>query len=146
MGDRKNFSDRLYSDNNQRAINAVTLLLTNRGWKVTSVEDYHADLIATMGNITMYHEVEIKNVWRGKFQWSTIQIPERKVRLLDHYNDDIIFWVISQDVSAAWAIDGLIVRHSPLVEVPNRYVSSGEKFFQVPTDKALLVNLEGGAI
>lgn len=143
MTTRKQFSDQLYTDNNQRAINAVTLLLTNRGWKVTSVEDYHADLIATMGNITVHHEVEVKNVWDGPWptNWSTIQIPERKVRLLDYYNDAIVFWVVRNDTAEAWGIDGLMVRHSPCVEVPNRYITSGEKFFQVPTERALLVRL-----
>ena len=140
--ERKNFSPSLYSTNDTRARRAIQRLLERQGWTVTNAETYGVDLLAHKHGVMVQHEVEIKNVWNGPWpkQWSTIQIPERKSRLFKS-EDQLVFWVVSQDTGEAWGITSQVVRESPLVEVPNRFVDKGERFYQVPIEKALLVKL-----
>ncbi len=141
--ERKNFSPSLYSTNDTRARRAIQRLLERYGWKVTNAETYGVDLLAHKQGMHVQHEVEIKNVWDGPWpkQWSTIQIPERKSRLFKN-KGKLVFWVVRQDTGEAWFIDSEDVKGSPLVEVPNRFVDKGERFYQIPIEKALLVKLD----
>lgn len=141
--ERKNFSPSLYAKNDTRARKAIQRLLESHGWRVVNAETCGVDLLAHKHGTMVQHEVEIKNVWDGEWpkQWTTIQIPERKSRLFQS-EDQLVFWVVSQDTGMAWGITAQAVRESPLVEVPNRFVDKGERFYQVPIDKALLVRLD----
>ena len=52
------------------------------------------------------------------------------------------FLILNNEQEYAFFIKGEDVEASPVVEVPNRYVPSGEMFFQVPLNKLKLVKLK----
>ena len=47
--------------------------------------------------------------------------------------------MINKEKTHALMVSGDDVINSPLVEVRNKYVDSGERFFQVPINKAKLI-------
>ena len=91
-----------------------------------------------------YCEMEIKRAWKGKeFKYRTCQIPHRKAKYLDKdkYDKPTHFLILNNEQDYAFYITAEDVASSPVVEVPNKYVPSGEMFFQVPLDKLNLVEL-----
>ena len=140
-GVRKKFSPTLYAENDQRARDVVLSFLMRGGSWVRRNDDlYGPDLILYAGHgcePISYVEVEVKRVWTaGPFPWSTIQIPERKGKLLREALP-IEFWVLRADLKEAVIIPGYVVDSSSLVEVPNVLVSSGERFFRVPIEQCI---------
>jgi hypothetical protein len=86
-------------------------------------------------------ETEVKRVWKAKeFQYATIQFPERKKKFCELDKPTIfVMWNYDMDSYLAVASEDLLA--SPCVEVPNKYVFKGEKFFQVPIEKAAANNV-----
>ena len=142
MAIRKEFSEGLYKRFDHPAKMAVSRLLKKRGHTVMDDEDYGADLCSFKNGKPLRHETEIKQVWDGAWppMWKTIQIPERKVRLLDNCKD-LFFWIIKEDLTQAWVIHSDKVREAPRRMVRNKYIASGEYFMQVPIEDATLVDL-----
>ena len=69
-----------------------------------------------------------------------IRIPFRKQRLLDKYQDhNLTFYVISGDQERFWKIPATVLKTCEIREASNKYIDKGEKFFHIPTSKALLV-------
>ena len=83
--------------------------------------------------VMMKIDVEIKLGWVGEFTFPTIHIPARKVKFLKWLTQ---FWVISGDGKRMLQVDGWNLKKEFLVEVPNKYVESGEKFYAVPKNLA----------
>ena len=58
------------------------------------------------------------------------------------------FWAVSNTLSRALHIDGNVILESPQVIVPNKYVLSNERFYQIELNlmqrynKGLLISLE----
>jgi len=116
-------------------------------------DKYGPDLIVEEVNIdthrynkspTFFCEVEIKRAWKGKdFTYKSIQIPHRKAKYLDtiKYGKECNFLILNNEQTHAFYILHNDLKTSPVAEVPNKYVPSGEMFFQVPLTKARLVEL-----
>lgn len=118
---------------------------------IDNPDRYGPDLIVTEPVIdpgiskSFYCEMEIKRAWKDKeFKFRTCQIPQRKAKYLDRvkYNMPCNFFIINSSYQYAFYIESEDVAASPLVEVPNRYVPSGEMFFQVPLDRCKLIELD----
>ena len=78
-----------------------------------------------------YAEIEMRD-WED-VPFSTIHIPSRKKKLFD--NDmPTTYFVVSRGLKKAWwcRVDDIL--SSPLREVPNRAVATGEYFYDVPID------------
>ena len=52
-----------------------------------------------------------------------------------------MFMVFNSDKSYAFLVKGKDILDSPLVEISNKYVNKGEKFFQIPVDRLTKVKL-----
>ena len=70
----------------------------------------------------------------------TIHIPKRKDKL---FNNDkkTIYFVVSRGISKAWYIDSQVIKNSSVMEIPNKEVSQGEYFYDVPIKLFTEVNL-----
>ncbi len=150
QGKYKPFSNELFRDNDSRAIEAVTNYLCKQGeFASRNKEKYQPDIVV-YGSAgfqkASYVEVEVKRVWRNdqpEFPWDSVQIPERKLKYL-RKRLEVEFWVLRSDLQYAVVVPGIVVGASPLVEVPNKLVSTGEKFVQIPLNQCTLVQLVGG--
>lgn len=141
---RKPFDPQLFADNDMRARAAVLHLLHSEGIHAIENDDlYGPDIVVYSGYTpTSYIEVEIKQAWGTNlvFPYSTVQLAERKGKYL-RKRLSIEYWLLSPDCSKAIIIPDYALSSSQLVEVPNRLVSSGEKFYQVPVDQCIVREL-----
>ena len=151
---RKRFDPTLYKVSDKLAKDSLTKYLVALGHDVNEHKermgvDLESSLAAGAVRIPYLHEVEIKFLWEDEWPeaWKDINIPFRKKRLIDKvYSENdkarFSFYILRGDCKVAWKIDGQVVKGSPVVEVPNRQVRSGEYFYKVPLDKAELITLE----
>jgi hypothetical protein len=140
---RKAFSRNLYNKSDKTAKNILKTYLSRSGHSLLNDEEnYHADLETRKNGKRYFHEAEIKYAWNGEWplQWNEIRIPFRKQRLLDKYQDhNLTFYVISGDQERFWKIPATVLKTCEIREASNKYIDKGEKFFHIPTSKALLV-------
>ena len=134
----KKFDRKLFEEFDKLARDAGKRYWKAKGYHVVdNIDRYGPDLIVTpvggseysIGDF--YCEVEIKRP-----QYAHIQIPGRKAKFLnkDKYNLPICFLVLNADQTYGYLIQGDTLAETPLVEVPNKYVWKGEKFFRVPKE------------
>jgi len=87
-------------------------------------------------------ELERKKVWTGEFKYNTLQIPFRKKKYCE-LDKPTYFVVFNKDLDNYMVIYQDILVNSEVKEVPNKYVYSGELFFQVDISKVGFNNLQG---
>lgn len=144
IGEYKQFDRDLYNKNNQAAVDAVLRhILLQGGYARSNYDLYGPDIQLYSGyKHYSYIEVEIKQIWTtNPFPYETVQLPERKSKFLK-LGKPLEFWILRSDLKFALVLADKLVEDSPLVEVPNKYVAAGERFFQVPVQQAILVELE----
>lgn len=145
---RKPFDPKLHAANDSAARTAVLRYLdrTSIGGWCSNTDQYGVDLVrhSASGDIMAGTEVEIKRVWSGPdFLYDTLQIPSRKDKFA-RLPYPVEFWVLNAELTHALVIPaGVLAEYTPL-EVRNKYVSAGEKFFQVPVDRCNLLELQEG--
>ena len=94
-------------------------------------DQYAVDLIIEKNKeLIGYAEIEMRDWDHCPFK--TIHIPKRKDKL---FNNDkrTIYFVVSRGMSKAWYIDTDVIKNSSVHEIPNKEVSQGEYFYDVPT-------------
>lgn len=138
----KRFCKDLYAENDNLARAAGKRYWQSLG---CTVEDnpnkYGPDLIVTTDYGKHYCEVEIKKVWKGKeFQYPTLQIPARKQKNL-LFDMPCTFIVFNDEQTHGLLCTHMQLLNAPIVEVPNKYVYSGEKFFQIPVADLKLIEV-----
>jgi len=111
---------------------------SSQGYTCTDNEDeFGVDLVVEREQRRFYCEVEVKTVWHGKdFKYDSIHIPVRKAKFLGKPTQFMLF---NNSLTHAAIIARDTVIDSPMVEVPNVKIRFGEKFFDIPTDKAIFV-------
>jgi hypothetical protein len=136
MTAKKRFCKDLHETNDTLARAAGKKYWSSIGYEVQDNPDqYGADLIVNTGREEIYSEVEIKRVWSGPtFQYDTLQIPARKKKFTE-LDKPCVFIVFNNEQTHAFACHSDTLKESPMVEVPNKYVYSGEMFYQVPITK-----------
>jgi hypothetical protein len=135
---RKAFEQKEYDEQDARAKEAVRKYLDSIGVYTLIQEDYGVDIKSyrpansKARTLQMSHEVEVKKGWIGAWpsHWDTVQIPERKRRLLDCGN--IVFWVLKNTLTEAWMIKSELLADSLVKVVPNNIVKAHEKFYCIP--------------
>lgn len=147
MSKRKQFSQSDFDANDPPANRVVLEYINSSGLYGVRNEDlYGPDIIVYNGFKPSYYvEVEVKQVWRTDqdvFPWSEINLPERKGKFLK-LGLPIEFWILRSDLQVAVIIPGETISSSSLVEIPNRVISSGEKFYQVSLNECILLDLRG---
>ena len=137
LGKTKRFNRELYNRTDGLAKDAIQKYLTkNKHIILTVQEKYSCDIESLSEDGTLcFSEVEIKFSWAEEWPktWEDVRIPYRKQKLLDKIEKDLTFYVLRADCEEAWVIpDTVMKEHATVVEVPNRYVPTGEKFFSIP--------------
>jgi len=142
MTTKKRFCKELYTTNDTLARTAGKKYWSSFNYTVEDNPDqYGADLIVNTGWEEFYSEVEIKRVWSGPiFAYDTLQIPGRKKKFTE-LDKTCMFMVFNNEQTHAFICHSDTLKESPLVEVPNKYVYSGEMFYQIPIDKLMLVSI-----
>lgn len=133
FGVRKQFSKRLHYGHDEKARAAAKAYWKSQGYyAIHNPNTKGVDLLLVdpeTDEVVGYVEVEVKNNWSAKkFQYETLQIPERKGKYLALYGKKIRYMVFSKDLTQALIISSLALRRSPLVEVSNKFVRKGEYF------------------
>jgi len=111
---------------------------SSQGYTCTDNEDdFGVDLVVERDGRRFYCEVEVKTVWHGKdFKYDSIHIPVRKAKFLGKPTQ---FMVFNNSLTHAAIIARDTVISAEMVDVPNVKIRFGEKFFNIPTDKAIFV-------
>lgn len=144
---RKRFSKSLYKKNDIVAKEAATKYYEGLSYIVEENDDkFGPDLIIEKvenSNIVQtYVECEVKRVWKDyEFPFENVQFPERKAKYLK-LDKPITFFMLNNKGNRALIVKGEDLAKSPMKEVPNKYVHSGELFFQVGLDKISFVDLK----
>ena len=93
-------------------------------------DQYAVDLIIERDkNLIGYAEIEMRD-W-DTCPFNTIHIPKRKDKLFDN-DKKTIYFVVSRGMNRAWYIDSQVIKTSAVKEIPNKAVSQGEYFYDVP--------------
>lgn len=133
----KPFSVDLHTANDAAA--KETLIKALRAQGIDAIENpdpYGVDIIAT--NKAMSYEVEVKHNWdAGEFPFDSVHIPARKLKFL---NQPVKFVILSSNRNWAIVIDGEVVKASKIIEKDTK-LTRGERFIEVPAQKAALVSL-----
>jgi hypothetical protein len=134
MATRKRFNSALYEENDKVAKEFVRNLLKGTDYQVIeNPKKLGVDLLLYKDSQHIANlECEIKRVWKTKeFPYESVQIPDRKTKytVLDK---PTVFVMMNDDQTAYLAISQQTLLKSPKKEVPNKYVYSGELFYQVP--------------
>lgn len=137
---RKRFDRDLYEQYDELAKEKTTEYLTKQGFDVEPHPDRYAqDLIASSPVNRWCVECEVKLVWNGvEFPYPNVQLPARKKKF---FNPETQFFIWNKPLTHAmtfWSTD--IATLEP-VEVPNKYVYSGEYFFQIPMNMVVKIEL-----
>lgn len=144
---RKPFDKALFEKNDALARQAVSQFLRAHGIVVRpnpdqygvdlfEIEDFPEGPAPVLGI-----ECEIKRVWSGAtFPWDTIQLPERKAKYRSAALD-VDYWLLNSECTHAIVIPGYLLDEHIPVEVPNKYVSKGERFYQIPVAQCRKVDL-----
>jgi len=118
----------------EAARNRAKTFWQRSGYKCTDNDDiYGVDLLVSGKDREFYCEVEVKQGWHGlKFKFDTLHIPVRKAKFL---TCPTVFMVFNAGLHRAGLVTRKTVLNSPKVEVPNRAVAFGEKFFDIPAEQ-----------
>ena len=128
---RKKFDRSLYQEYDQKARDVTTAYLEHLGYEVKEHPDRYAqDLLAWKDDEEFCVECEVKLVWEGdEFPYPNVQLPERKKKFF-HAPTQFFIWNKPLEYAMTfWSHD---VATLESVEVPNKYVYSGEYFYQIP--------------
>lgn len=130
---RKRFDRELFQKYDQLARDVTTAYLESLGYEVDVHPDRYAqDLIATSPAKDFCVECEVKLVWDGEeFPYPNVQLPERKKKF---FNVPTQFFIWNKPLQYAMSFWSHDVATLESVEVPNKYVHSGEYFYQIPMD------------
>ena len=133
MTAKKRFDRELFQEYDQKARDVTTSYLHSLGYEVTEHPDRYAqDLIATSPDIEFCVECEVKLVWDSdEFPYPNVQLPERKKKF---FAVPTQFFIWNKPLEYAMTFWSHEVSELEPVEVPNRYVHSGEYFYQIPMD------------
>ena len=102
-------------------------------------DKYAVDLIIERNKEAIgYAEIEMRD-W-DQCPFSTIHIPKRKDKLFDN-DKRTIYFVVSKSIKRAWYVDSQLIKNSSVREIPNKAVSQGEYFYDVPIKLFTQINL-----
>jgi hypothetical protein len=136
-GKYKTFEEEEFRQNNDPGIFAVLDHLNELGAYAEINDDrYGPDIVVYRGFIPVYYiEVDVVRGWkRGLDPWpfKNLHVPERKAKFINlRAKKSLEFWSLSADLTMAMIAQDHIVNSSPLKEVANSKISSGELFYCV---------------
>lgn len=137
---RKKFDRTLHKEHDKKARMRTMEFMQIKGYEVwENPNEYGQDLIAEGSKGKFFVECEVKTVWRGDtFPFDSLQLPERKSKF---FTKPTLFFIWNNELSCAMMFKSDHVKDLHPVEVPNKYVSSGELFYQIPLDRTKTVRM-----
>ena len=118
---------------------AIHNWLINNGYQVTPLPHgkYKWDCLAESETEKAYVEVERRNSWKsGQFSFSTVHVPVRRYK-----SGDAWLFIVRHDLDAALVAFFKNFLVSNVVEVANKFVASGEEFFNMPIEWCLPIDM-----
>ena len=130
---RKAFSTALHGKYDDIARQVTMHWMERKGYKMRENPNIYAqDLIAQKGDNQFYVECEVKTVWKGDtFPFDSVQLPERKKKF---FHKSTLFFIWNNDMTKAAMFKSDDIKDLTPVEVSNKYMASGEMFYQIPMD------------
>jgi hypothetical protein len=127
----KQFNEALHGKHDKPTRVRTMEYMQIRGYEIWENPDpYGQDLIAEGSKGKFYVECEVKTVWKGEdFPFDSVQLPERKKKFFDK---PTLFFVWNNELSNALLFKSNDIKDLTPVEVRNKYVASGEMFYQIP--------------
>lgn len=138
---RKKFSPHLHARHDGTAKNVAMQWLESQGHEsvVENPDPYGVDVLYELDGSSMQLECEVKLSWKGpKFPYATIQVMGRKQK---YFNEGADLFMLNATGDAAFFIANEAILTSPPKIVPNKYVSEGEWFYDVPVENALYIKV-----
>ena len=90
------------------------------------------DLVVSKdGEDLFFVECEIKTALDEEFKYDDLQLPERKSKFIG-MELPTLFMLFSSTGDRYFCVWGRFVEKSPLEEVSNRHIRSGEFFYKIP--------------
>ena len=137
----KQFNQALHDQYDPPARQAVTKWVKMK-WGLECRENpnvYGVDLLVNRADkLVGYIEVEVRG-W-DYCHYPTIHVGLRKEKLFQQ-DRPVLFFALTQDLIHAYWVKTQVIEGSPLIEVKNTEVPSGELFFDVPVKHFKYVNL-----
>ena len=104
---------------------------------IENPDDYGIDLLVKGKEFGC--EVEAKLGWHGPiFTFPTLHIAMRKKKFM---KSPAIFMVMNNSLTHGAVVSRKLILSSPVIEVANATVPSGERFFNIPVDGVQIINL-----
>ena len=101
--------------------------------------DYGIDLLVKGKGKEFGCKVEVKLDWHGPtFNFPTLHICSRKKKFM---SPPSMFMVMNNSLTHGAVVGSKLVLQSPIIEVKNMTVPTGERFFDVPVDNINIINL-----
>ena len=127
----KQFNEALHGKHDKPARVRTMEYMQIRGYEIwENPNPYGQDLIADASKGKFYVECEVKTVWKGEdFPFDSVQLPERKKKFFDK---PTLFFVWNNELSTALLFKSNDIKDLTPVEVSNKYIASGEMFYQIP--------------
>lgn len=141
MSARKRFDRALYDEYDKKARQVTMAYLKSTGMDACEHPDRYAqDLIAfaPLDDFEYHVECEVKLVWTGKdFPYDSVQLPQRKHKFFDGKTK---FFIWNKELDTAVTFWDNEISDLIPVEVPNKYISKGEYFYQIPMERVNIVS------
>ena len=147
LGKTKKFDRSLYDRADGVSKSTIISYLLSKKHTITNSEEKYSCDIESMSEegAVCFSETEIKYSWKGEWPKSLedVRIPYRKQKLLDKISENLTFYVLRADCKEAWVIsDEAIKENATIIEIPNKYVPKGEKFFSIPVESIYKIVLD----
>ena len=106
---------------------------------IENPDDYGIDLLVKGKGKEFGCEVEVKLGWHGPgLNFPTLHICSRKKKFMSPTS---MFMVMNNSLTHSTVVGSKLVMQSPIIEVQNMIVLTGERFFDVPVDNINIINL-----
>ena len=130
---RKQFSEAFHGKHDKPARIRTMEYMLVKGYEIWENPNiYGQDLIAEGSKGKFYVECEVKTVWdTDKFPFDTVQLPERKSKF---FTSPTLFFIWNKMLTTALLFKSNDIKDLTPVEVSNKYITSGEFFYQIPLD------------
>lgn len=131
----KRFDKKLYERYDRIAKEYTYSILNDIGYDAReSDRKYGVDVIVYKNDEHIFNvECEIKTHLNGneEFKYSTLRIPERKTKFCK-LEKPTLFILFSESGHRYFCVWDKRIINSPLLEIPNVYISYGEYFYDIP--------------
>jgi len=131
MAVRKAFNPKAHARSDAPGKKTVIKYLKSIGIEaIENPDKFGIDVIVPGSDVT--YEVEQRSIWAENWFYSSVHVPERKKKFMQ---DKMVYAVVNRDCTKILFCPSEVIREYKPIEVPNKAVSNGEEFYDVPLNK-----------